>query len=409
MGRLKAWGMCAGFVAFCVGNAVGGNPLQAMQDQSIFHLMKNLTREDITPGAVIASPSRSHPDYFYHWVRDGALVMNVVLELYKKETEASAKRRYFELLKSYVSFSRKNQLTPTQTGLGEPKFYVNGAAFDGPWGRPQNDGPALRAITLIEFAKELSSEGRRAPRELYAVIRSDLDYTTAHFKEPCFDYWEEVLGFHFSTRMVQRKALVLGAELAKRFKDDRAYRRYREVAIILDQELSKHWDSERQLIRPTLNRSGGLDYKKSDLDVAVLLGVLHGELPGWSYGFQDKRVHMSLISLIRSFQLLYPINRVDGVPGVAIGRYPEDRYNGYATDQLGNPWVLATAGVAELFYRMGEQKVGDSYLARVIYHRNPDGSLSEQINRFNGYMQGAPHLSWSYASFISARLARRRF
>jgi glucoamylase len=40
-------------------------------------------------------------------------------------------------------------------GLGEPKYYVNGTAFTGPWGRPQKDGPALRATTLIAFAKWL--------------------------------------------------------------------------------------------------------------------------------------------------------------------------------------------------------------------------------------------------------------
>ena len=35
------------------------------------------------------------------------------------------------------------------TGLGEPKFNVDETAFTGSWGRPQRDGPALRATTLI--------------------------------------------------------------------------------------------------------------------------------------------------------------------------------------------------------------------------------------------------------------------
>src|SRR5688500_16671266 len=29
--------------------------------------------------------------------------------------------------------------------LGEPKFQADGSAFNDPWGRPQNDGPAIRA------------------------------------------------------------------------------------------------------------------------------------------------------------------------------------------------------------------------------------------------------------------------
>lgn len=40
-------------------------------------------------------------------------------------------------------------------GLGEPKFEVDGAAFTGSWGRPQRDGPALRATALIAYANWL--------------------------------------------------------------------------------------------------------------------------------------------------------------------------------------------------------------------------------------------------------------
>lgn len=40
-------------------------------------------------------------------------------------------------------------------GLGEPKFNVDETAFTGPWGRPQRDGPALRATALIDFGQWL--------------------------------------------------------------------------------------------------------------------------------------------------------------------------------------------------------------------------------------------------------------
>ncbi|HLD74763.1 MAG TPA: glycoside hydrolase family 15 protein, partial [Bdellovibrionota bacterium] len=48
----------------------------------------------------------------------------------------------------------------------------------------------------------------------------------------------------------------------------------------------------------------------------------------------------------------------------------------------------------------------DSYLKRVQYHAAPDGSLSEQMNRYVGYMQGAENLTWNYASVLSAISAR---
>lgn len=40
-------------------------------------------------------------------------------------------------------------------GLGEPKFEADETAFTGAWGRPQRDGPALRATALIAFANWL--------------------------------------------------------------------------------------------------------------------------------------------------------------------------------------------------------------------------------------------------------------
>lgn len=41
------------------------------------------------------------------------------------------------------------------TGLGEPKFNVNASAFTGSWGRPQRDGPALRATAMIAYGNYL--------------------------------------------------------------------------------------------------------------------------------------------------------------------------------------------------------------------------------------------------------------
>lgn len=40
-------------------------------------------------------------------------------------------------------------------GLGEPKFLVNQTAFTESWGRPQRDGPALRATAIIAFGEWL--------------------------------------------------------------------------------------------------------------------------------------------------------------------------------------------------------------------------------------------------------------
>ena len=106
-------------------------------------------------GAVVASPDESTPNqnYYFHWIRDAALTMDVVVSLYDEAPDAEDRDEYGRILKSYVVFSRKNQTAPQPsnfTGLGEPKFYISGTVFLDSWGRPQNDGPAAehRAVPL---------------------------------------------------------------------------------------------------------------------------------------------------------------------------------------------------------------------------------------------------------------------
>ncbi|MHC4901956.1 MAG: glycoside hydrolase family 15 protein, partial [Planctomycetota bacterium] len=48
---------------------------------------------------------------------------------------------------------------------------------------------------------------------------------------------------------------------------------------------------------------------------------------------------------------------------------------------------------------------GDDFIRRTLAHATA-GSLSEQIHRDTGEMTGAPDLTWSYASLITALLHR---
>lgn len=395
---------------------------------SIEKLAENIHPAGTVPGVVVASPQRANPDYFRHWIRDAALVMDVVFDLHERAQSPKERQRWDSLLKSYATFSRENQMSYALTGLGEPIFEVNGQAFSGPWGRPQNDGPALRAITLTRWAQSLLDRGEKAYvlTHLYSsalpastVIKADLEYVSHHWGASSFDLWEEVRGQHFFTMMVQRRALVLGADLADRLKDPQAAKWYRQQAKALEARIDSHWDASKQQILATLDRVEGADYKHSNLDVAVLLGVLHGSTGNY-FKANDGRVLLTVEKLVKAFKNLYPINHRSGVPGVAIGRYPEDIYAGTNFDG-GNPWVLSTLALAQHCYLMaqehagGNQKqarrwleAGDEFVQRVQYHANPDGSLSEQINRHNGYMVSARDLTWSYASFLTAVWAREK-
>jgi len=432
-------------------------------------------------GAVIASPSKTDPNYYYHWVRDGALTMNVVLSLYLKADDPQIKQQHWNRLIAYLTFSLGNQDTPNRStdlgrGLGEPKFNTDGSAYQGDWGRPQDDGPALRASVFIRLANNLLDGGQAdqvalVKTKLYqstfpnsSLIKRDLEYVSHNWQNTCFDLWEEVSGNHFYTRMVQRRALREGAQLANRLNDPGAATWYNLHAAAIEKALNGHWDGTKGYLVATLNRDGGLDYKASNLDTAVVLAVLHGHIPGDPFFAPTDDMVLATAQALSSVfgPTLFPINKVvknpeGAVMGPGIGRYPEDRYSGQANNFEGDPWVLCTTALAELYYRaanewakkgqiiitarnqaflaaINAQKfaslkpgtsfstgdatfgdilaeirlAGDGLLRRVRYHSFPDGSLSEQMNRNTGFMQSANDLTWNYASILTTLDRRSR-
>lgn len=425
----------------------------------------NISPPGAAPGAVAASPSRRDPDYFYHWRRDAALTMQEVVTLYSQASDPGEKARYFKMLADYAAFVRKTQAASTLTGLGEPKFNMDGTPFNGPWGRPQDDAPAEEASTLIYFASVVLKDGDKdLARRLYGDFaggaKGDLEYVSHHWGETSFDVWEEVKARHFDSESAQRVSLLEGAWLASQLKDDGAPQWYRAQAAQLATELGRHWDPEKGYLVSALDQDGGLQGKNSGLDSAVILAAIHrrpidGQImpaaDAQAFSVTDKRVLATAQALKDEFKAEYAINARPGEPGVAIGRYPEDHYFG------GNPWALLTAAFAQLDYMAGSaylsrgsipveaedlsffrdllpdeadkaalragsilkkgepmfgnvidglKRSGDSFMAEVRAHANPDGSLSEQMDRQSGVMISAKDLTWNYASILSALQAR---
>lgn len=427
-------------------------------------MFDNISPPGAAQGAVAASPSRKNPDYYYHWVRDAAITANEIVFRQEEMETPEERQKELRMLENYAAFSRSNQLSKSLTGLGEPKFNMDGSPFNGPWARPQNDSPALRAITLIHWARVLESSGRKKEaRDLISlqspkqsVIGADLNYIAANWKKPCYDLWEETFGQHFFTRMVERKALLDGANFLESLGDASLARSYRTQAQALSRKIEKHWNSKKKIIVATLNQTNKR-YKKSGLDSSVILGVLMGNTGDGFFAPEDDRVLATVKAQEDSFKALYPINHLKNAPGIAIGRYPEDRYNG--TDVFkpnnGNPWVLNTEAFSEFYsvlisdykkigeiritknslrffkglplsapvhFKSGERiasssplfgkvlsalaKMRDRYMNTVRFYAYKNGTLSEQIDRKTGAMTSAPNLTWNYAAFLSQDRAR---
>jgi len=343
--------------------------------------------------------------------------------------------------------------------LGEPKWLLNGSLFRAEWTRPQDDGPALRASTAAQYARFL--QHTYSPYELIydpvqpSLITTDLAYVMKQWQQSSYEIWEEVRGTHFYTLMAQRRALLYGAQLAEREnRTDASARTYRKVARAIKRRANRFWDAKLMQVNCTQNRVAGHDYKDSGLDMQVVLAALHSgrEVEGW-FDAADPRILATFAKLHAAFRKAYPINR-NAQLGVALGRYPEDRYNGYDAAHGGNPWMLLTAAGAELCYRVATAyrhrgvvrvtrelvpflanvlglrhlragmtvhahdarfrmlqrrliSAGDKFMARVRHHIERDGNhMAEQWNLRTGKQQGAADLTWSYASYVTAFHAR---
>jgi glucoamylase len=437
-------------------------------------LAENISPPGAMPGAIIASPSKAHPDYYLHWVRDSAVVINYVIESYLSTQGAAERRRMLRTIMDFVDFSQHVQGTAMREGigLGQPKFTVTGEPYAGRSILPQNDGPALRAIVLTRLAFCLLNEGQEdlVREKLYdarlptgTVIKTDLEYVAQRWRDACIGPWEEVWGRHFFTQLVQQRALVRGSLLAAKMGDPGAASWYSSQAKLLGDALAAHWDPRRRYLVAILDRpAGGLCGERRGLDSAVIAASLggyavqehvHEEL----YPVEHEQVLATAVALERVFLALFPINsRSRGAEGPAIGRFPDDVYDGYDSSRVGNPWPSLTSAFATYHYKVAEhlrssgqiliteatlpifegllagrssvcvgqaissrdplfkeilealRAKGDAFLERVRCHANPDGSMSEQIHWITGFQQGAPSLSLAYVAFLMAVAARRR-
>lgn len=376
---------------------------------SICTILNNAGRPDVRPGMVVASPSRRDPDYYYDWVRDTALTMRSLIDYYEVRRDPQVR----SLLFKWVAAEAYRQEQYSLTDLGEPKYHVDGSAFMGPWGRPQNDGPALRAINMMKWARILLREGQTSyvRRHLYqgvlqvnTVIKKDLEYTAHHWREASFDLWEEEKGMHFYTLLAQYTALQEGSKLAREQGDTGAAQFYDSQARQVGHYILTGFLNAKVGILVTKDKVASLGYKNSGLDIAPLLALLHT----WPYQklipLTHENVKRYISVLLQDARAGYAINRAYPDLGIALGRYPEDRYDGYSTGGSGNPWFLSTLGLGEFHCLQRQDKArAQLQFARAMFHADR-GHISEQFNRETGFMQGAPDLTWSHNAVLTAAL-----
>ncbi|KAK6201174.1 Glucoamylase GLU1 precursor [Scheffersomyces amazonensis] len=461
-------------------------------------ISSTLSETEVSKGAVIASPSKSKPDYFYQWTRDAALTIKSLIHYLDDEQFNSNDESTYSIksiIESYIEnnyyIQRLDNLSgkfndDSKSGLGEPKFYPNNKPFERNWGRPQRDGPGLRAITIMSYISALNKYSQPFSNQFLnnqtfvyeEIIKPDLIYIIKNWYKEGFDLWEEINSHHFYTSITQLSALKSAINFIE-------LNNYPESSEFLNQ-LNETYRNLKQFIlfdsgyksntlpyiveTPSLLKSG----KRCGLDAGTLLGVLHahnlefGDYDDIPFDIDSSYLINTLSAMIADMKYRYPINHskigFDKAIGVALGRYPEDIYDGYDTSE-GNPWFISTASGSEIIYKFIHKLISnkqdiiinqqnreffrqfidfdkvpaqdlvtfikedsntntdviirfgsptyktlsynlssfsDSFLEIVKDHVDNNGSMSEQFNKYHGFMQGARDLTWSYSAVWNA-------
>ena len=358
-------------------------------------------------GSIVASPVPASydpdPDYFFHWFRDSAAVMDA-LALVRDAVPGS--RRLFE---DFVDFSLGlsrldgRQMPPDWRAAAAPDFvrflrwdigdaYGDAISADtrvnpdgtldiSDWPRPQYDGPALRALALLRWEPARDCE--------ISLLKQDLAFILAHAQSPCFDIWEEEVGLHYYTLSVCEAALTAGAAWClpsdRKFSAD-----CRKEADNLAALRQTFWLQDEGYIRSRMLPEGR---STKELDISVILAANHASQ------VCDSRLLATLNQLAALFRDNYVINSGQGA-GPAMGRYASDRY------YSGGAYYFSTLGAAEFCYRMGDRDRGDAFLTTVRRFTPENGLMSEQFDRTTGAQTSARDLAWSYAAFLTCAHAR---
>ena len=247
------------------------------------HFFNNILED----GSIIASPSKD-PDYNFHWVRDAAIVMKGIIILYNDDNQ---NQKYKNIMLKYI----ETELIHIQHHAAEPKFNIDKTPYTGEWGRPQNDGPALRGIVCLQMLKIFQDEN---VEKIHKIIQNDLKYTIENIDNPCFDLWEEQYGFHLYTRLVQYKFLL-------------DCKRYNVNQVILTNDVISHMKNllNHHIDGENIFSSFTTDGKILRLyDSSVLLGLNHIDYDDEIFCFLKNGIHNYVLNMIDSFTHLYEIN-----------------------------------------------------------------------------------------------------
>lgn len=428
-------------------------------DDSAVELMVKYFKGNINingTGAVIASPGDvpalnppSPGFYEFHWIRDSAMTMSTLLRLTEFGAFGITDDYLRDSYRAYIAFNTKMEGEAGVDAHGEPKWVIRtGRPFEGGWCRPQTDGPALRALSLMMYANSKGSYNKDA---LWKMIKFDLDWLAKeeNLQLPSCDLWEEGMSEKnlLWNKLAMQASLYMGVDFAIAMKDGQRAANYSQAAEHwIGDTISEHYFNGMLTECPANDASDACRVYNKFVDGAVILSLIHTfsmVLDERGPGTASRApTSVYVASTVEKYNIVfcgaYPINQQDslaGHAGVLYGRYSADVYGG------GNPWHIISAALATLFYqaaysvasgvvlsaeevgswkralRAGDAFIGstndflaagDAVLLRVKRHVAAEDHwhLWEQVDKNTGKQYNAKDLTWSYAEVLFALWSR---
>ena len=367
-------------------------------DKILQRIIEN-TNTTTNPGIIIASPSEV-PPYKYHWIRDSALVMRTIMDMYSITKDPI----YFQYIINYIENESKLQELDTISGLGEPKYNINCTAFNGEWGRPQNDGPALRGIMLFKIIELFNYKYDTIINNLIVpILVKDIKYIQENYNKESYDIWEEIKGWHFYTRMVHLKFLKDSLRYKRLFNKLINFQLIEECCQKLGESLKDHICDNH--IISSFNSSGSISKYH---DAANILAYCHIDYDKDILKIVPlEYINDTCLKLLYSFRKKYSDDELN-----LIGRYPNDKYYD------GQIWIICSLALGQIYIELYKNRnimkydspmhrsksnpnnnyieVANEILERILT-LDPNLILPEQFNPTTNEMISANKLTWNYS------------
>ena len=254
-------------------------------------------------GSIVASPVLApmirSPDYFFHWFRDSAVVIDALRLLFE---DGSCRRRAlshfagFRALqpgaaafwtdaavaapawRSRVSPDFRQFVRPDadlaaahgEALAAETRVNPDGTLDISRWARPQYDGPALRALALLRWVRSMRFDAELECRGSM-LLRADLPLRAITGATPCFDIWEEEKGLHYYTLRVRLRRWSR-AQFGWRHGARQRGAGAAAAPTAIGQQLDGYWLEDRV----TTGRAYWKRQRSAkELDIAVIFAAIH--------------------------------------------------------------------------------------------------------------------------------------